>query len=220
MPYYRRRNKSPWRRRRPKSPFSRYKRMKWNRKKNYIARITGAPERKFMHTQITGSAVSSTFSSTSLVLIDEGTGVSDRIGRKIVVTSIQIKFACTQNTNAANTFLRLLIVKDKQANEGGITGTDLLYDTSVYDAVVSSYNLDQRYRFKVLRDRVFEMCETGESQRYYKCYIKCHIPITYDGTGNGQADLTSNNLCICMISNEATNTPSVTYDCVVRYVDA
>lgn len=196
-----------------------YRRFKARRKQAYITRMAGAPERKFLHFQLTANTVSTTFATDSIVVCDSGNGVSDRTGRKILVTSISIKWLAAVNQNATNTFIRFAIVQDRQANEGGISGSDLWNDTSALDAIVSGMNLNNRYRFKVLMNHIECIDPVSRPIGYFEKFIKCHVPIIYDGTGNAEADITSNGISWCMISNEATNLPSVTMDIVVRFVD-
>lgn len=221
MPFYRKISKYRNRRgryvtryrRRFKKPF--YSRIR--RKMYKIARQLNV-EYKEHNIQFTGNTVSSTMTIQNLNLIDQGTTDITRIGRQIKITRLNIRSVFAINTSATMTYIRVIVLIDKQVNQAAFAAADLLYDTSVFDNCVSMINLDNKGRFKILSDRILALSPSNAVGKFI--YNKnMNLPIVYDNTGNGVADLTSKSLYICMVSSEATNTPAVTMHARVRYVD-
>lgn len=217
MPYYKKRYKKKrgYRRfRRPRRNIF-YKRL---RNKMYkLARQLNV-EYKEHNVQFTGNAVSSTMTIQNLNLIDQGTTDITRIGRQIKITRCNIRSVFAINTSATMTYVRVIVLIDKQVNQAAFSAGDLLYDTSVFDNCVSMINLDNKGRFKILADKILSLSPSNAVGRFI--YNKnLNLPIVYDNTGNGIADLTSMSLYVCFVSSEATNTPAVTMHARIRYVD-
>lgn len=221
MPFYRKKlrykNKrgryiTRYRRRYPKPFYSRIRRRMYK-----IARQLNV-EYKEHNVQFTGNTISQTLTIQNLNLIDQGTTDITRIGRQIKITRVNIKGVFAINASATMTFVRVLVLIDKQVNQATFSASDLLFDTSANDNCVSLINLDNKGRFKILYDKIIALSPSNAVGKFN--YNKMmNLPIVYDNTGNGVADLTQKSLYLCFVSNEATNTPAVTLHARVRYVD-
>lgn len=175
-------------------------------------------EYKEHNVQYTENGVSTTMTKQNMCVIDQGTGDGQRVGRQIKITRLNMKATLTFNASATNTKFRMIILIDKQTNEGTFATTDLLYDTSVDDIIVSGLNLDKKNRFKILYDKMFSVFPEKPivGIKYNKNF---NLPILYDASTSAVGDQTRNSLWICFVSSEATNTPSFTMHARVRYVD-
>lgn len=183
-------------------------------------------EKKFLDMQpsITGGiGTSGTFmantgvvaTTTTIVDIPQGTGESQRIGRKCTITNLHCKFilsfdgAAETNTTAA-TFthdtVRCMIFWDKQCNGTAATAVDLLNADNWH----SYRNLANSKRFNILYDKTRSYnCNalaygdgaTNASRQIHRDFHfsvnkKVFIPIEYSSTTGGLTEISSNNIGI------------------------
>jgi len=121
-----------------------------------IPRPLRAPtgELKFFDTIVAGTALAITgvITSPSLNLVPQGITESQRIGRKITIKGITIRFLTQFNNGTAQTgeVLRIMVVHDKQNNgaAAAVTITDVLETASEG----SFNNLANKSRFTTLMD--------------------------------------------------------------------
>lgn len=162
----------------------------------------------------------------NFVVIPQGVGESERIGRKVTIKSIYLKGVIVHNpvtvNSAANT-CRIMIIQDKQANGAVFAVTDVL-ETASY---LAHRKLENINRFKILKDTTFSINSNssdgsapGEAQRPFTYYTRCNIPIEYDTTASTGAIATqrSNSIALLMIADTGTVT-TFSYNCRVRYSD-
>lgn len=188
------------------------------RTSGFYGRFGGAgAERKFFDRDLEDPVVDSdgTVSGT-LIAIPQGTGESERIGRKITIRHLYwyvslVKLAASSSTNSSDT-VRIMLIQDRQCN-GATPGTlDILVDTD-YRAF---YNLTNRSRFRFLVDKTYAMtCPSGtgtdttgllwgEAAKHLVFNIPLAIPIEYDGVTGGITEIRSNNIIALFISRKGT----------------
>lgn len=164
----------------------------------------------------------------ALLTIPEGLGEEQRVGRRITLRKIAMRWDCLLPTTvtAANTadILRLMIVHDKQCNGALPANTDVL-ETNDYQ---SFNNLSNSMRFRTLYDETFEInCGAGSGQgttaalSYADATIQgtvfrdVNIPIEYD---NSAADgsigtVRSNNIVVLV----GCKTGALTFNSKMRF---
>lgn len=159
-------------------------------------------ETKYKDLDLTTNAIpANPFGFGSLNVVPLGDGPDARIGRKITVTSVQMRYTCDIHRTETNVvYFRIIIGLDKQANGAAPLATDIFVNPSV----LAQRNLDNSSRFTILYDKVHRFNPSvvqGTDTRYngpnlIKVYKKCNIPITYDNTATTGALTTirSNNL--------------------------
>lgn len=193
----------------------------WHRLHNkvkYLSRFVNTEE-QYKDYQQTLLAVSGTPHLLSICDIGQGDAVSDRQGDSIKVTKLQMKYYIEQGGSATQTQIRIMLILDKQANGALPSVGDFLLDASVDDQLVSLLNLDNKFRFIVLYDRLITLSSSGTRTIGGKVFKKMQTHIRYSGTTNSTSNIQSNNYFLYIASNETSTNPSITYMLRVKYVD-
>lgn len=138
--------------------------------------------------------------------IAAGTGESDRIGRKINVTGVNLRARFTLPAGGlAPDVVRLMLVQDKQSNGTTANVTDVLETASIW----SFNNLANKNRFKIIRDKICPLNFTAgaaaledfvHTEEWY-VRLKRPMPIEYDGATGALTERRSNNLFLLAISD-------------------
>ncbi len=158
-------------------------------------------------------------SITALTNIAQGDTTLLRDGSSMKVVSVQCKLLLKINASASSSDLRMMIVLDSQTNQAIYTTADLLQSVVNIISVVSPLNLDNKFRFRVLYDKIYNVDTGTSSTRLLKFYKKLDLKIRYDNAAAAITSLTSNSLSVVFISNEPTNEPTVTGIFRVRFID-
>lgn len=176
--------------------------------------------------------------------VTNGAEIYQRTGRKIYMKSVHIKGTLVPviaNVDSLhNAILRMIVFYDAQPNAAFPAIATLLKDSTAGGATTefSELNLDNRERFKILREKVWVMGPTTATaaSNYGQAYIQdgsqClvinefiklkKIEALYNATNGGTiADLTSGSIVIVLIA-DAVTTDSVwamSYTSRLRYYD-
>lgn len=157
--------------------------------------------------------------ATLLALNDmaQGDTSSTRDGQSILMKSVYLQFTSTINASGVATFIRCILFLDSQANASIATVATLLLNAT---DVTSPLLIGSGNRYKVLYDRRIALTSAGRQGAISKCYKRLNIHTKYN-TGNAGtiADIVSNSLVLLFMSNEATNTPSISYSARLRFID-
>lgn len=177
---------------------------------------TGQQELKFFDgTRNDADILTTGIIKPSLNLIVQGTGESQRIGRKVVIRKIDLRITAElkdvfqQNDIPKGDILRVILFVDKQANGANAVVTDILET-----AEINSYrNLSQVNRFKILYNGYFTLNRLGTSKDddfksaspvYLLPTTKVHrdvnIEVEFSGTAGTISEVTSSNVGILFIT--------------------
>lgn len=158
--------------------------------------------------------------------ICQGVGDDERVGRKLQVKNILLHSFITTSDNATyNSFpYRIMLVLDTQANNSGVTLTELLQDIGTsYSDFLSFQNLYHQKRFVVLKDIKGVTRQGGWNGTTFKSAhtlcnmnVKCNIPIIYNGDAGTYADLPQNNI---VLVGWAEHAATLHYNMRIRYTD-
>ncbi len=151
--------------------------------------------------------------------IAQGDGTNQRDGAQCKMVGIDLNFVLTQNASATQTFVRVMLILDKQTNQAIYLPADLLEDVTGGDNIVTPRNLDNLKRFTILYDRSFEFSGDGNRSAIVKKYIKKEVLLRYDGSTPSIADLTQSSISFIQMASEATNTPTITHFSRLRFID-
>jgi len=187
-----------------------------------------APEQKFFDTALAFNYDATAETAVpSLCLMAAGTSESQRIGRKVMLKSIQIKAIDELPAGAiSQDQVNFYLVQDTQCNGAAATWADVFTGTS---AGVALRNLANSARFKVLYHHASKLTATagegvafGGDNNVFDTYIKLNIPLEFaTGAGGSITDLKSNNLLILAGSNAGMQDDATTCtgNVRVRYTD-
>lgn len=201
--------------------YNRYTRMK----------STFKPEMKFEDTTDTVATVAATGDVLNSVLfnITQGSGESDRIGRKITVKSMYVRgnilLPAATDINNTQDELRVIIYQDKQSNGAAAAVTDIVQNADLR----SFLNLANKNRFRILADKNYVILapgvggngtthSVGAAGKHYKISLpKLNIPVEYTASTGAITDLASNNIGVLTFSKNGLITN--TWRCRVRFYD-
>ncbi len=165
-------------------------------------------------------ALTSTPVIIQLSNIPQGDTTITRDGAQCKVLSIELDITVARTASSITTYARCLLVCDKQTNQAIYVNSDLLSDITINDSIVSRYNLDNKFRFHVIWDRVFALPSGGQSSAaHFKKTFRMNKILRFDGSTPSIADLTSNSFSLLQMSSEATNEPEITMFSRIRFVD-
>lgn len=177
-------------------------------------------EYKCFEVQLTNNPITDTGVISQCTNIPQGDTVQSRDGNQLKITQMIFNYMITSNVSSVSSAVRVMIVHDKQTNGAIWTPADLFADASVFDVQVSPLNIDNNHRFRILYNKLhvipFGSARSAVNRRFIK---KMALKLRFKSSTPSIADLTQDSLSVFMVSNEATNTPTVTFNMRLRYVD-
>lgn len=193
-------------------------------------------EKKYLDENSGGAINIASGAGTKLVQhfpnVPNGSGPSDRVGRKITVKGLYLKGKITLPTSTnlldSDQRIRLMIYIDTQHN-GAATGPNLasLLQASDIDAF---YNLDETGRYKYIYDKVHTLNQTGSGNgttsaayticRNFKINLPMDCMIQYSGSTGAITGITNNNIGMhAVCDNIISVAPTIEWHSRLRYID-
>lgn len=218
MPY-RRRGRSYRRRRAPRNVF--YKR--GANKALRLARMAiGMLNSEKKYIDFSNNAFTIPITGTMILLnpLIQGTTATTRIGNQVRCKNVLMRFNLTLDSNATRTYIRCMLLWDRQPN-GALPGLDDILETVGTGGMVvnSPLERDFAFRFKLLRDKRYTVY-TDKPIVFVKWFIRLGRRIRYDDSNAGDiTDIATNSLIFVMVSTEATNTPGGAIFSRLRFID-
>ncbi len=146
-----------------------------------------------------------------------------REGNSIKIVSIYTKFMFHINASASSSQVRCMLILDTQTNGAIYTTDDLLESVANLTSLISPRNTDNAHRFRVLYDKMVVLNQNitavSSTTRFLKVYKKVDLHMRYATNVGDITDLTQNSISVLLISNEATNTPTVDINFRLRFLD-
>lgn len=157
--------------------------------------------------------------SAVLNAVVQGTSAITRIGRKIRMRSLDLRWIADMTGGTGGSVMRLLVVYDKQANIA-LPATLQIVDT---DDFLSPMNLSNSDRFTVLRSLITEpMDSNGSLVVSGHEYIKMDLETVYNATNGGTiADIQTGSVLL-MVAGSGTSVtlpPTLTFISRIRFDD-
>lgn len=206
------RPRSGWRKARPKTAFG-----KANlalKKVNKLKKALNPEKKKFDY--VGAAAIGATWTNIySVTQIAQGDDDHQRTGNLISAQSISGNILVYQNASASLSVLRLVVVHDTQTDPDGNTlnGTDIFE----VNGVESLLNRNHLGRYRILSDQTTTL-GTARNVAMYKISIPLkNLQVRYNGSAD--TDIQKNGIYVLGISNEGTNTPTVTHYLRFTYTD-
>lgn len=180
--------------------------------------------------------------------VQAGTGPEQRIGRKIMISSIQGNFTLAPNFDGThktisnvdsspfiygpqNAVVRVILLLDTQNNSQTDAAWDLktLLDTTTSGTVygvnsISPYNIDYAGRYKIIFDKIVHVDQDNGFRVTFKFYKKFKTVIRYTGITGTTSEKPTNNFRLLFLtgddfSDAYANYPSIRGFVRTRYVD-
>lgn len=173
-------------------------------------------EKHALYTSLSGTPDSTSGVLQCLNLIAQGDGETDRTGDSVMIKSVHANIKYTMNAAATGTTIRTILFWYKQPQGATPISTFVLQGVSQ----MSCYNHDNAGLYTVLYDSTTVLNITG-NQEICKSFTRkfYNIHETFDGVNANIGDIQTNALWILFISDEATNTPTITGRAEILYVD-
>lgn len=156
-------------------------------------------EKKFVDGTLASAGVITTTNFISLNQIAQNASASGRIGNKVTLKNLNVRFDITLPHDQSSDIFRYIIYLDKQCNGAAITGPTDILATAAYD---SYRNMETVDRFDFLVDKMMAINHTaaGFTRRIAFHYAwKGNIPLTFGGVDGTITQIRSENigmLCI------------------------
>ena len=190
----------------------------------YVARNAGRPQESKFYDSSDNTAVPQAGDiGPSLCLVTQGTGDSERLGRKIFPQSIGLKGSLTFAPAAGTVYgdnVRVILYIDHQSNGALPAVTDILQAANYNQW----RNLDNSARFTILHDKVYNVfARVGATNTWvYPFNVWKRLPkgmvINFDASAGAVTDLTSANIGVLSIAQQAGLT-TLDYVSRLRYTD-
>ena len=185
-------------------------------------------EKKTVDTDSVSYNADTTGTSQLLNGVATGTDFTDRIGRKIILKSLQVQgWVQPIDDSTGFALCRLLVVYDMQSNGAAPAITDILKSATSE----ANINLNNRDRFKILFDKRFMIGKvTNTTTQTYaasptcfkvQLYRKLNLETLYNGTTNAVGSIATGAVYAWVIGNLGANAGGfMTLSTRIRFVDA
>ncbi len=195
----------------------------------YAAGVNKGKEKKFFDVSVGPAVIASTGTMllTSMNLIAAGSGESERIGRKMHVHKIMLRYHCfmAEQTSFVNNHdtLKFYLYLDTQANGMAATVAEIL---DVVNGALSFRNLGNGERFKILATKtvnIFATAGGGDGTTVDiamkstagAVYRNVSIPLEFSAAVGALTELRSNNIGLMAISLHGLL--ALTFNCRLRF---
>jgi len=163
-------------------------------------------------------AVSSTGVVTLLSGIAQGDGTSSRDGNSVKLKGGDLRYYFTQNGSASRTAIRVLVVVDTRNQGANPSISDILTSATV----VAPPNLTaEPGRYVILSDEVFWLFsgERTAASRHIALQALMDMHLLFSGTSADVSSVSGPSVFLVTLSSETTNTPSISGNSRLLYLD-
>lgn len=167
------------------------------------------------------SVAADTDSSICLNNMTLGDDISNRTGRQIMMTSIQLNMVFYNTSASADKQIRVILLYDREPQETAPAVAEV-WDTTTVDWQYGAPRLiDNRYRFKILKDWMFTLSSTdsddNRTTKIIRYYRKLKHATIYDaGNAGSIADIRKGSLYLIY---RALTDVNVDYVSRLRFID-
>ncbi len=154
-----------------------------------VAKLESSTEWKSKDFYRVGTTWTTSGEVTSIFSLVQGAGSDQRIGRKVKIRSVQLRFIVRNQTRKTESLspnglwpTRTMIVYDKQANAGLPSYSDIVADNlGAGDEPLAFKNLNNKERFVILYDN-YDCTEQGDGKKN----SSCRTVVSVIGGGSGE----------------------------------
>lgn len=167
----------------------------------------------FNYSQSSAFNQSTTPITLSLASLPQGDADGNRTGNSILVKDYEMRLKITKHPSAINTYIRHIIVRDLQQIADTVPVLTDVLQTGAYNDFYTDVN---KGRFQILNDRTYEL-DTNNVGQSVSIRKKLQKHVKYNGSTG--TDIQKGGIYSFWVSNEATNTPTITWQSRLRYYD-
>lgn len=142
-----------------------------------------------------------TFNSSGVMTLLNGCiqgtdAINDRIGRKIVNTSVRIEGIVQNsvaNLNVAGTFfagsdtIKVALVYDKQTNQAAPAYADVYNTSGAVNAPLAMRNVNYEDRFMILWEKILTICSTESTIKSFAVSLPVDLESRFGNSNNGNS---------------------------------
>lgn len=184
-------------------------------------------EHKYIDTIVSGASILNTaYRIDPITLCAEGDDMTNRNGRSIKISDIDIRLQAQQNASAKPVILRCMLLRDNACSGANPVMTDVVQSTIGADTAVNDFrNLltGAVNRYDILWDKRIEL---DAAQSTYTDVVKhwdYNEHVRYVGIGGTITSAGNGSLFLCFIGTGATggttDGSTLQYTCRVKFID-
>jgi len=156
--------------------------------------------------------------------IAEGDDIGQRSGREVRIKSLLLNMLVYPTSTTKNaSHMRMILFKDTQPQGSAPTYQQLLDNSSGISWAQAPRNLENRKRFRIIKDKHFltgSLATGNNANKHFQCYLKLDDHIIFGGTGGTISSIQSNAYYILFVSNHTgADVAGVQFNCRIRYID-
>lgn len=179
----------------------RRRRMRRRRRFRRRRRITSDPERKDLTFNLSMVDGDRGGEANLINAIPQGVGVSERIGRRIMIVAINIVYCVQlQLTNTDPQCMRLVVVLDKYPQGALFLPQELYTSMTTVQAPVGLRALSNVNRFRILFKRMLQLDSSHLTKRG-NIFLKTRISSLYSAAGGALGQLVNNGIYVFLTSD-------------------
>jgi len=151
---------------------------------------------------------------TLLSGIAQGDNDNQRQGNSVKLHQINVNLDFLTDPDAIGTTLRVILFRYNQSQSTSPTAVTVLTSNNF----LANYNHDNVRLFSVLYDRTHTV-SPDHPERFIRIFRKLGSHETFDGTSAAATDIQTGSIWLLMISDEATETPTVYVNSQLLFID-
>jgi len=176
-------------------------------------------ETKNLDFDTANQSISTTTTITYASGIAQGTSSAGRIGDSIKVQNLQFLGRVVVNSSATFSCIRILLIRDMECAGAAPAASDIFETVSGTVTNRSPLNWTNRKRFSVLYDNFLTLDTATAYSQPIRFTDPLNKHINYRGTGSTVASAAEGSLFWVFVSDEATNTPTVSTYLQLQFTD-
>lgn len=176
-------------------------------------------EEKVLDTSQSSAVFDTTGNIYSISTVGQGTDYNQRIGDSIKMQHIEVHWRLYKNTGSTQSLVRIMLVRDLDGYGTAPATGDVLQSVGTATSVSSPTDWLNRKRFSVLRDEYHTLNNTGDSTVCGVWEVPHSGHVLYLGTTAAASSNGKGSLYVLVISDEPTNTPSVSFYSRIVFTD-
>lgn len=192
----------------------------------FVRKLQNEVEKKYITTNTSTTMAAATLTWYPVLIngVQLGTTTTKRIGTKLTVKKIQIRWQAAFNAAASSKAIRVALVYDRKPVHTVITGA-MVYDSN--DILGNINSIDKTYagRFKVLYDETFanDIPQATSTVMFImdKVYVEKDLKVEFNTGDNGTiADIEKGAIYLMFVKEATGSDTEFYYNCKVTFVDA